>query len=86
MTAAAGGSNNHVKNKKSLIHFRGTLKNNFFTNNPHPHSNEQHLHHPGNLTLNTNDSNTISNTHLHGLDQQQMANDSLDSRGRIGSG
>jgi hypothetical protein len=29
-----GGGTNNVKNKKSLIHFRGTLKNNFFTNNP----------------------------------------------------
>jgi hypothetical protein len=24
--------NNSVKNKKSLIHFRGTMKNNFFSN------------------------------------------------------
>ena len=35
-TINSSSGQNSVKNKKSLIHFRGTMKNNFFTNNPNP--------------------------------------------------
>jgi len=79
---------NNVKNKKSLIHFRGTLKNNFFTNNPQQQQNHGQASsgdHHGSLTLNNNDSaNTISGAHLHHLNMEQQ-HDSIDGR-RMASG
>ena len=53
--------NNSVKNKKSLIHFRGTMKNNFFTNNPgQAHHQDLHMTQSGvTLTLNHGESNSL---------------------------
>lgn len=76
--------NNSVKNKKSLIHFRGTMKNNFFSNNqgaggqPSLHGGQDHhITQSGvSLTLNHGDSNTL----LIG-EQHPNGGDSMDPRG-----
>ena len=62
---------NNVKNKKSLIHFRGTMKNNFFTNNNHDMINNNNSAHD-------TCANTMSSTIIIGGDGSDSA------RGRTG--